>query len=68
MYEADPLVCPRCAGPMRIVAFITGPMVIRKILLHLAAKGTGSQPAWRVCCGTCAPRNTDIPGVVRPPP
>jgi len=21
-YEADPLVCPRCTGPMRIIAFI----------------------------------------------
>lgn len=37
-YEVDPPVCPRCGGPMRIVAFITEPKVIRKILLHLAAK------------------------------
>jgi hypothetical protein len=22
VYEVDPLVCPRCAGPMRIIAFI----------------------------------------------
>ena len=36
--EVDPLVCPRCRGPMRIIAFITGPRVIYKILRHLAAK------------------------------
>jgi len=28
IYEADPLVCPRCRGPMRIIAFITEPWVI----------------------------------------
>ena len=36
--EVDPLVCPRCQSRMRIIAFITEPKVIRKILLHLAAK------------------------------
>ena len=40
IYEADPLVCPRCGGEMRIIAFITEPRVIHKILTHLAAKGT----------------------------
>jgi hypothetical protein len=39
IYEVDPLVCPRCAGPMRIIAFITEPRVIKKILRHLATKG-----------------------------
>jgi hypothetical protein len=28
VYEVDPLVCPRCAGPMRIIAFIEQPAVI----------------------------------------
>ena len=37
IYEADPLVCPRCGGPMRIIAFITEPKVIATILAHLAA-------------------------------
>lgn len=36
VYEVDPLVCPRCAGPMRIIAFIEQPEVIEKILTHLA--------------------------------
>ena len=40
IYEVDPLVCPRCGGPMRIIAFIIEPKVIAKIRAHLAAKGT----------------------------
>ena len=39
IYEVDPLVCPRCGGAMRIIAFITEPRVISAILKHLAAKG-----------------------------
>jgi hypothetical protein len=35
VYEVDPLVCPRCAGAMRIIAFIEQPDVIEKILTHL---------------------------------
>ena len=35
VYEVDPLVCTRCAGPMRIIAFIEQPAVIEKILTHL---------------------------------
>jgi hypothetical protein len=47
IYEADPLVCPRCGEAMRIVAFITKPRVIRKILRHLetkAAEGRSPPP------------------------
>ena len=33
--EVDPLVCPRCGDEMRIVAFITQPKVIDRILEHL---------------------------------
>jgi hypothetical protein len=35
VYEVDPLVCPRCAGAMRIISFIEQPEVIAKILTHL---------------------------------
>jgi len=37
VYEVDPLVCPRCQGVMRVVAFITEGRVIRRILDHLGA-------------------------------
>ena len=32
IYEVDPLACPRCKGEMRIMAFIEGEEVIKKIL------------------------------------
>jgi hypothetical protein len=35
VYEVDPLVCPQCAGAMRIIAFIEQPAVVEKILRHL---------------------------------
>lgn len=38
VYEVDPLVCPRCHGEMRIIAFIIDHQVIDKILRHLRAK------------------------------
>lgn len=35
VYEVDPLICPRCTGPMRIIAFIEQSEVIAKILTLL---------------------------------
>ena len=34
-YEVDPLLCPKCFGAMRIIAFIEDPDVMKKILKHL---------------------------------
>ncbi len=34
-YEAFPLLCSRCGGEMRIIAFITEAVVVRDILAHL---------------------------------
>ena len=50
VYEVDPLECPRCKGPMRVIALIDDKAVIRKILTHLGlsapqtatGKGPGS--------------------------
>ena len=33
--EEFPLECPRCGGDIRLIAFITEPGPIRKILTHL---------------------------------
>jgi hypothetical protein len=33
--EADPLMCPKCSGEMRIVALIDDRIVIKRILEHL---------------------------------
>ena len=35
IFKVDPLVCPKCRGPMRIVAFIEDDRIIKKILKHL---------------------------------
>ena len=35
VYEANPLICPKCKGEMRIISFIDQPEVIKKILQHL---------------------------------
>jgi hypothetical protein len=35
IYEADPLICPKCKGQMRIIAFIEDYKVVRKILDYL---------------------------------
>jgi len=35
VYEVDPLECPKCKGPMRVIALIEDKAVIRKILSHL---------------------------------
>ena len=35
VYEADPLECPKCKAPMRIIAQIDAPGLIRHILEHL---------------------------------
>ena len=37
IYEVDPLAYPRCAAPMRIVAVLTDPAVITRILAHRPA-------------------------------
>jgi hypothetical protein len=39
VYEVDPLVCPRCSAPMRILAVITEPEQVLKILRHLVKIG-----------------------------
>ena len=39
VYEVDPLICPRCSAQMRILAVITEPEEVRKILRHLVKIG-----------------------------
>ncbi len=36
VYEVDPLTCPKCGGPMKVIAFIEPPQgaLIEKILRH----------------------------------
>ena len=41
IYEVFPLLCPICAGQLRLIAFITEGTQIRKILDHI---GVDSKP------------------------
>ncbi len=35
VWRADPLVCPKCSGPLRIISLIENSSIIEKILRHL---------------------------------
>ena len=66
IYEVDPLMCPRCAGPMRIVACITQSAVIDQILMHLRTRadsgirpGARSPPSTAACLGLPRPHETN---------
>ena len=38
IFEIDPLACPMCFGPMRIIAFITQASVVDQIPAHLRGR------------------------------
>ena len=35
IYEVDPLTCPKCSGPMKVISVIEDQDIIKKILKHL---------------------------------
>jgi hypothetical protein len=35
IYQVDPLLCPKCQGPMKVISFIEDNALIKKILVHL---------------------------------
>jgi hypothetical protein len=39
VYEVDPLRCTRCGSPMRVLAVITDPPQVLRILRHLIKTG-----------------------------
>ena len=44
VYEVDPMVCPRCGGTMKIIAFITGNQAIDRIMAHLKLTFVAAKP------------------------
>ena len=42
VFEVDPLLCPRCHGEMKVIAWITDPIVIGRILAHRRKAGLES--------------------------
>ena len=49
IYEAFPLVCPLCGGPMRLIAFITQGAQVSKILDRIGP-GDRFKPATQMRC------------------
>lgn len=58
IFELDPLRCPHCGQEMRIVAFITVPAVIDRILAHLRRTATARRRARAPPPRRMSPRTT----------
>ena len=44
IYETDPLTCSECGEQMRIIAFITDPLEVAKILEHIGEQTSRAPP------------------------
>ena len=42
--EVDPLVCPRWGAEMRVIAFITEPSLVKRIVDHIRERDRVSRP------------------------
>jgi transposase len=44
VYEVDPMVCPKCGGLMKVVAFITDYRAVDRIIDHLKLTFVAEKP------------------------
>jgi hypothetical protein len=44
VYEVDPMVCPKCGGKMKVVAFITDYPAVDRIIDHLTLTFVAEKP------------------------
>jgi hypothetical protein len=44
VYEVDPMVCPKCGGTMKVVAFITDYAAVDRIIDHLKLRFIAEKP------------------------
>ena len=44
VYEVDPMVCPKCGGRMKVVAFLTEYAVVDRIIRHLELTFVAEKP------------------------
>jgi len=44
VYEVDPMVCPKCGGTMKVVAFLTEHAVVDRIIDHLKLTFVANRP------------------------
>jgi len=68
VYQADPLECPKCKGPMRIIALIDDPGVIRRILEHLGLWAPEASERSPPLAPEAWPANAVIPLTYHPVP
>ncbi len=61
VYEADPLECPKCKGPMRISALINDPPVVQRILEHLGLWQPEASERSPPVASEAWPVNSDLP-------
>ncbi len=70
IFDVDPLACPTCRGPMRIIACITQASVLDQILTHLCTRaahaGARSPPATRASASRGTARAPARPPRPRP--
>ena len=64
VFRADLLVCPRCTGPVQVLAAITDPDVVTAILTHL---GLPTEPA-PLAAARAPPQAPLWPGALDPRP
>jgi hypothetical protein len=63
VFAVDALLCPRCLGPMTVIAYITEVAVVQKILMHL---GLPTEPP--ALCPARGPAQLELwPGAQAPP-
>jgi len=44
VYEAEPLVCPRCGGRMKVAAILTDFAIVDRIISHLESTVAAERP------------------------
>jgi hypothetical protein len=44
VYEVDPMLCPKCGGQMKVIAFLTDFSVVDRIINHLKLSFVASKP------------------------
>ena len=44
VYEVDPMVCPKCGGQMKVIAFLTDYAVVDRIIDHLKLTFVAERP------------------------
>jgi hypothetical protein len=68
VYEDDPLECPKCKGPMRVIALIEDPGVIRRILEHLKLWAPLATERSLPLAAASVPRHANLPLTYHPVP